>query len=164
MPEQFVNVFKANAHIRDLAAQLSAVTAERDAAKTELATAQATIAAYDPAIEATAAQLQTDLNAANAKVTQLDADLATARLSIASITKERDDANAKITDPKGAIQTAAANKALEITAAQGQPVPIKTGAVTSPGNGDATMKRADFSALSPNEQSKFIRTGGKVVD
>lgn len=163
MPEQFVNVFKANKHIVVLDTQLTAVTADRDALKTELATAQATIAAYDPAIEQTAVQLQADFTAAQTNLTQAQADLATAKLSIASLTQERDAANATIAAPKGAIQTAASALAANITAAQGQP-PVKATSVTAPGTASNTMKRADFFALSPVEQLKFTRAKGIIVD
>lgn len=61
----------------------------------------------------------------------LPTDLVTAANSIATLTKERDDAKATIAAPAGAIQTAAAAKAAEITAAQGQ-APIATAPVATP--------------------------------
>jgi chromosome segregation ATPase len=160
MPEQFVNVFKANKHIVALDAQIATLTAERDMARTELATAQAAVAAHDPTIEATAAQLQADLTAAQASLTQAQADLVTAKQSISTLTTERDGLQAKV----AALPTQVSQQAANITAAQGQP-PIAVTPATGTGSGAAnTMKRADFDALQPSERSKFIRSGGRLTD
>ena len=149
MPEQFVNVFKANSHIRELDAQLTKVTAELATAKTELATAQATIAAYDPTLEATAAQLQTDL-------TKASADLVSAQASIVALTKERDEAKAILSDPKAEIAKRASAQAATITASQGQPVPVTTGVVASPGGTNDILTQINATS-DPVEKAKLIQ-------
>ena len=71
------------------------------------------------------------LTAANEKLSKTEAELvqskaneATAKLSIESLTKERDALAAKISDPKGKVASEAARVALEIVAGQGVAAPL----------------------------------------
>lgn len=117
-----------------------------------------------------------DLDAANQKIATLEASLAeseksnsalakdvisfteqleTLNAKVGTLTRERDEAKATIADPKGAIQTAAATKAVEITSAQGQPVPVTVAASAAAGGEDLLTQY--YACPTPEAKTAFYR-------
>lgn len=109
-------------------------------------------------------KLKADLTAAQTKITELTqsaSDLATVKLSVESLTKERDELAAKIADPKGEIALQAAKVAQGIVAGLGLNTPV---AIAPDAAIIGTKTRAEFSAMKPSEQMKFCKSGGKITD
>lgn len=118
----FFNIGKANEEIERLNQAVAALTAENTALKENT-----------PLIEAAAEKLKTDSEATALKLSQVEADLATAKDSVASLTaaKEKAEAdlaaaNAKLANPGEQIKNAASAQAAAITASIGVPPVVAT--------------------------------------
>lgn len=113
-------------------------------------------------LEANFATAQAEIVTLKAAVAQRESELETIKLSVLSLTKELDELAAKIADPKGEIAAQAAKAALSIAAGQGIAAPV---AIAPEGRSEQTFKaRKEFSALSAQEQMKFIKSGGKITE
>jgi ABC-type transporter Mla subunit MlaD len=154
---KFLGIGKANAEIERLEKALLDEQAKTSQLTKELADSKA-------ALESNSSDLVANSEKISAELKQAQSDLAAAKLSISTLTTELATTKATIADPKGKIETSASQKAAEITASQGQPVPIKTAAPAGPGNASNTMKRVEFEALAAADKSKFMRSGGRLVD
>jgi len=139
MAWKFLNIGKANAEIERLEKELAAeqgkvatLTKERDDAKAALEANDSEIAKNAESVQKELTTAKADLTAAQGQVTAITKERDDAKAQLATVTKERDEAKAKLADPKGPIQTAAAVKAAEITAGQGQATPIAVSPVATP--------------------------------
>lgn len=131
---KFFNIGKANAEITRLETELAGVRAELATAK-ENATA---IEASAEGAQAELTQAKADLVTAKASIASLNGTITAKDTELAGVKAELKTANEKIAAPAGTIQQAAAVKAAEITAAQGQP-PVKVTPPESPaGNKEAS--------------------------
>ena len=121
MAFSFIRIGEANNEIDRLNSSVATLTAERDALKSnegEIATA--------------AEKFKSEFATAHSRIVQLEADLSTARTSIAGLTAEKESvgkelktAQDKLANPDARITEAASIQAAEITAKLGQP-PVAT--------------------------------------
>ena len=111
------------------------------------------------------AALHAELAALKARNAELEKRLATIGTDAPAVGDGNDLAAAKGTITQlmaelNAERSSAAAKALEIVAGQGCPIiPIRPSA-----NDGERKTRKEFSAMSPTEQSRFLKSGGKLAD
>jgi chromosome segregation ATPase len=146
MAWKFLSIAKANARIDELEAQAATITTERDEARKALETNGAEISAQGE-------QAQKDLAAANTKLTQVEADLVTAKASVASQASEIKALKDTLAGKDAEVQAAVARKLAEEQAKLGQsgkPTPPAVGAAAAkePFGADRVIAaaRADLAA------------------
>lgn len=124
--------------VKEHAAAVAALDAERESNTSALAALKAEIAAL------------TEANASR------DKELAEAAASVAAV---KADAEKAVADFNAKVAVAAAKKAQDINAALGVPQ-----APQSPAGGNATntMSRTEFNALSTSAKAQFISGGGRL--
>lgn len=145
MAFKFFNIGKANAEIDRLTALL---------------------VASDVRIAELAANEPEALTALNGELTETKNKLETSVSALSAATSELEKVKAELVTAKAAaanVEKLTSEKALAITQAQGQSGAAKISAAGE-ANAAKTMTRTSFNALTPVEQSKFCKNGGKLTD
>jgi chromosome segregation ATPase len=156
MALKFFRVSAANAEIERLAGEVSSLTKERDDLKAAL---EANAADTTKAAEDIQAQLVT----ANKTVESLTAEVSTSKAALEKATADLAEATKKLENPAEQVAKLAAQKAAEITAAQGQPA-IQTAAAGTP-DGSASGVIEQWQAISdPREKTAFWKKNQKAIE
>lgn len=149
MAYKIFHIGKANQKIDELEAALTAKTEEAKAATEN-----------SSEIVASAEKMQADLAQANS-------DLATAKTSIASLTERAEkaelalrEAEDKLANPSMLIKLSAARQALDITAAQGQPPVVSSGAPI----GKSDILAEHDAIKDPTERTAWYRKNKAAYD
>ena len=151
MAWKFLSIPKANARIDELEKQNAELIKERD-------TALASVSDNSIEIQAECERLTKQAADASARVTQLEADLGTARASIESGQKKIADLEAKLSAKEEEVKVRISRQALETQSQLGQPAqPTAPKAGTVQPGAETGMQRVLSSAKADLDRAGYVR-------
>ena len=150
MAFKFFNIGKANEEIDNLTSSIAALTLENQSLKDN-----------SPLIEAEAEKLKGEFSAVSGKLSQVEADLATSKQTISTLSGELKVATDKLANPSAQIQKAASVQAAAIVASAGH---AAIEVVPTGNTSEKQVSRAAFAGMIPGAQSAFIKSGGRVTE